>query len=117
MAYNIFSGTRIAGSRSHVLLLLAFFSLFLCKITSSAAEDPICLEQLSAELLHPDPNRRWDAVAALGAGGDRRAVPPLMRALEKDMKERKGIAMAIIPAQPNIRSGRSQVILRMRTGW
>jgi HEAT repeat protein len=80
------------------MLLLAFFPLFLCEIISSAAEDPICIEQLIAELAHPDPNRRWDAVAALGAGGDSRAVPPLMRALEKDMKERTGIAMAIIPA-------------------
>ena len=98
MAHDIFLDIKVAGSRSHVLLLLAFFSLFLCEIISSAAEDPICIEQLIAELAHPDPNRRWDAVAALGAGGDRRAVPPLMRALEKDMKERTGIAMAIIPA-------------------
>ena len=67
MAHNVFLGTRIAGSRSHALLLLAFFSLFLCEIITSAAEDPISLEQLIAELAHPDPNRRWDAVAALGA--------------------------------------------------
>jgi HEAT repeat protein len=98
MARNIFFGIRIAGSRSHVLLLLAFFTLFLCEFITSASEDPISFERLIAELAHPDPNRRWDAVAALGAGGDRRAVPPLMRALEKDMKERTGIAMAIIPA-------------------
>lgn len=94
----MFLGRRIAGYRSNALLLLVILSMFLCEIITSAAEDPISLEQLIAELAHPDPNRRWDAVAALGASGDRQAVPPLMKALEKDMKERTGIAMAIIPA-------------------
>jgi len=78
--------------------LLAFCSLFFGALITFAAEEPISIEQLMAELAHPDPNRRWDAVVALGAGGDRRAVPPLMKVLEKDMKERTGIAMAIIPA-------------------
>ena len=111
MAPNIFLGVRIARSRSYVLLLLAFFSLFLSEIITYAAEDPICLEQLISELAHPDPNRRWDAVAALGAGGDRRAVPLLMMMLEKDMKERTGIAMAIIPALSQLGDERAVPLL------
>jgi hypothetical protein len=89
---------KIAGFRSPVLLSLALFSLFLSENCTFASEDPPCFEQLIEELEHPDSDRRWDAVNALGASGDKRAVPPPMRALEKDMKQRKGITMAIIPS-------------------
>ena len=52
-----------------------------------ASEDSLSFEQLIGELENPDSNRCWDAINALGATGDKRAVLPLMAALEEDMKQ------------------------------
>lgn len=102
---------KIALSRSLVLLSFALFSLFFCENCTFASEDPFSFEQLIARLAHPDSNRRWDAVSALGASGDKRAVLPLMEALEKDMKQRTGIAMAIIPVLGQLRDERAVPLL------
>ncbi len=45
--------------------------------------------ELVNQLDSPDPTSSMDAVTALCAGGDRRAVPHLIRALERDMKARR----------------------------
>lgn len=45
-----------------------------------------------------DPQARMEAIYALARIGDKRAVAPLMAVLERDMKDRKGYAMAAIPA-------------------
>ncbi|MBW1787095.1 MAG: HEAT repeat domain-containing protein [Deltaproteobacteria bacterium] len=107
----ILMGVKTDRHGLHVLVLLALFSVFLLGQNTFAAEDPVSLEQLVEELEHPDSDRRWDAVNALGASGDKRAVPPLMKALEKDMKQRKGIAMAIIPALGHLKDERAVPLL------
>jgi len=76
-----------------------------------ASEDPLSFEQLIEELEHPDSGRCWDAINALGASGDRRAVSPLIAALEKDMEQRKGVAMAIIPALGHLKDDRAVPLL------
>jgi HEAT repeat protein len=82
-----------------ILIIAVVFSLLLLLGQHLfASEDPLSLEQLIEELAHPDPNRCWAAIEALGASGDKRAVSPLMTALGKDMRQRRGFAMAIIPA-------------------
>jgi len=76
-----------------------------------ASEDPLSFEQLIEELEHPDSGRCWDAINALGASGYRKAVSPLIAALEKDMEQRKGVAMAIIPALGHLKDDRAVPLL------
>jgi HEAT repeat protein len=103
---------RTGVSGLHVLVLQAVLSLILLLGQNIYAnEDPITFEQLIVELEHPDIDRCWDAINALGASGDKRAVPPLMTALEKDMRQRKGFAMAIIPALGKLKDERAVPLL------
>ncbi|MDZ7759095.1 MAG: HEAT repeat domain-containing protein [Desulfovermiculus sp.] len=88
-----------------------FFFLIMPGQNTIASEEILPFEQLIAEMEHPDPNRSWDAVNALGASGDKRAVPLLMKALEKDMTQRTGIALAIIPALGFLRDERTVPLL------
>lgn len=96
----------------HVLVfpVVLFLLLLLGQITF-AAEDPLSFEQLIEELEDPDSDRCWESINALGASGDKRAVSPLMTALEKDMKQHKGIAMAIIPALGHLKDERAVPLL------
>ena len=94
-----------------LVLSVVFFLLLLLGENIFASEDPVSFEQLIEELEHPDLNRCWDAVNALGASGDERAVSPLMTALEKDMKQHKGVSMAIIPALGQLKDERAVPLL------
>lgn len=92
-------GTLCKAYQSHIVLLTVVFSIMLVdRQAAFASEESISFEQLIRELENPDSHRSWDAIIVLGSSGDKRAVQPLMKALEKDMKQHKGIAMAIIPA-------------------
>jgi HEAT repeat protein len=70
----------------------------LSAFSSSPARNSVSIELLIDALDDPDADRRWHTIDALGASGDQRAVAPLIAALRKDMTERRGFAMAIIPA-------------------
>ena len=96
----------------YILVFASLFSLFL--LTGQklfASENCTSIEQLIEELEDSDSDRCWDAINALGSSGDKRAVPPLMTALAKDMKQRKGIAMAIIPALGHLKDVRAVPLL------
>jgi HEAT repeat protein len=83
----------------HSVVLAVVFSLLMNSWQGTfALEESLSFEQLIEELEDPDSDGCWDAINTLGLRGDKRAVPYLMTALEKDMIQRKGIAMAIIPA-------------------
>jgi len=98
--------------QSHIVVLTIVFSILLIPMQSAfASEDSLSFEQLIGELENPDSNRCWDAINALGATGDKRAVLPLMAALEEDMKQHKGIAMAIIPALGHLSDERAFPLL------
>jgi len=105
IAYKI----ELLKAKKHAIAL--FSEIFRNLKKANNLEEPASLEQLISEMAHPDPNRRWDAVTSLGASGDRRAVPPLMKALKKDMKQRTGIAMAIIPALGQLKDERAVPLL------
>lgn len=79
-----------------IILIFYFIPFPLCP-TLSAGENRADFYELIHQLDSPDPVRSWDAVTALCAGGDRRAVDHLIRELERDMTARRGTAMAIIP--------------------
>ena len=96
----------------YVLVLPSLFFLFLLLGQNTfASEDSASFDQLIEELEHPDSDRCWDAINALGASGDKKAVSPLIAALEKDMNQHKGIAMAIIPALGHLRDERAVPLL------
>lgn len=83
----------------YLAILLMVLSLISPAVFSAAANgNALPIEQLIEALGDPDADRRWQAIDALGASGDQRAVAPLMAALNRDMMERRGFAMAIIPA-------------------
>ena len=79
------------------IILNILYILFPLCLTLSAEDNPIIFHKMIRHLDSPDPAKSWDAVMALCAGGDNRAVGHLIRALERDMKERRGTVMAIIP--------------------
>ncbi|NEV64488.1 HEAT repeat domain-containing protein [Thiorhodococcus minor] len=62
------------------------------------AGDRQSFEGLVADLEAADPETGLSAVQKLAEGGDARAVPLLIAALQRDMKARTGLLMAIIPA-------------------
>lgn len=70
-------------------------------------------DSLAAALEGGDPESRFAAVQRLGEGGDARAVPVLIAALERDMKERTGLLMAIIPALGELGDPRALPLLLM----
>lgn len=78
-------------------------------IFASEQTDP--LNNLIEQLKHADAAERWNAINALGASGDKRAVPPLLQALKRDMTEHTGTAMAIIPALGELGDDRAVPLL------
>jgi len=102
---------RFDGIESYVMALLLISLLPLLALPAFASEDPTSFEQLVSDLDHPDSERCWNAIDTLGAHGDRRAVQPLMAALRKDMKQRRGFAMAIIPALGRLGDARAVPLL------
>jgi len=62
------------------------------------AAEEIRVEEVVRMLQSGQAGERFDAVAALADSGNPEAVPLLLDALEKDMRDRTGLVMAIIPA-------------------
>lgn len=79
------------------MILILIFMLVPLWQPLSVAEHESTYQELIQQIEDPDPARSWEAVLALGEKGDRRAVPHLIKALERDMRARQGTAMAIIP--------------------
>ena len=94
-----------------VVLTVVFSSLIITWQSAVASEESLSFEQLIGELENPKSDHCWDAINMLGSSGDKRAVPHLIKALEKDMKQRKGIAMAIIPTLGHLKDDRAVPLL------
>lgn len=80
-----------------VIVLSSLLILLLSTPTPVAAEEAASFEQLITDLHYSNNERQWNAIEALGSLGDKRAVPLLILELRKDMVQRKGYAMVIIP--------------------
>ena len=98
---------RSSARAFYVRYFLVFLIVFLIRATNPLAAEEDALHSLSAALQSSDVEERFNAVYALGASGDPRATPILIEALEKDMRERTGILMAIIPALGQLGSPRA----------
>ena len=85
------SRRRFIGSR----LAAGLICCLVAGVSLAAAPDPF--DALAAQLNASDPEKQFSAVEKLAETGDPRAAPLLIAALERDMHERSGIAMMIIP--------------------
>ena len=91
---------------------MALVSLLACLFAGIiSADETENFDALAVQLETSPPQEQFDIVARLAETGDPRAVPELIRLLERDMRERTGIAMAIIPALGYLADARATPIL------
>ena len=102
-----------ANNSYYFFMIVFLLNLFITAISLANETATPSFSQLIDNLNNLDTEVHWNAINSLAELGDPRAVPILIAELKKDLSERKGYSMAIIPALGQLNDERAIPILTL----